>query len=45
MRAVCQSCGWDLDWELIEEFTDSKGRQWEVYQCPRCGDRKQYCVG
>jgi NAD-dependent SIR2 family protein deacetylase len=45
MRAVCESCGWDLAWEFIDEYTDSHGVKWEVYQCLRCGDQKQFAVG
>ena len=45
MRSICEDCGWTLAWTLIEEFTDDKGRKWEVYQCPRCGNERRYCVG
>jgi predicted RNA-binding Zn-ribbon protein involved in translation (DUF1610 family) len=41
---ICDSCGWSLEWELVEEYEDECGRRWEVYQCPRCGERKQYAV-
>lgn len=44
MRMICPSCGWDLTWELIDEYADARGVRWEVYQCPRCGERKQYAV-
>lgn len=45
MRMHCESCGNSIDWKLVDEYIDGEGVKWEVYECQRCGDRKEYAVG
>lgn len=44
MIARCE-CGHDVEWVFVREFTDWRGRKWEVYRCPLCGFQRDYAVG
>jgi hypothetical protein len=45
VKAFCESCGETVKWIFVGEYTDSRGRTWELYRCPECDAECAYCVG
>ena len=44
MSGYCDACGQVVLWRLVREYTDERGRRWEVYRCPACGQTRKYAV-
>ena len=40
----CPECGEHIRFYIVREYTDGRGRRWEVYQCEKCGHRVKYAV-
>jgi len=40
----CEKCGKTSEWEFLREYTDGRGRRWEVYRCSHCGNTRRYAV-